>query len=94
MKHEQYGFLPEEMFHSCLQQLYERYMSREYTPTEEMEQSYQQLEAAIGAADFWEQNAVISAANALCAVYEKEAFAAGFQMGAGMILHLENLNNL
>ena len=94
MKHEQDRFLPEEIFQSCLQQVYEGYMSREYIPTEEMEQSYQQLEAAIGAGDSWEQNAVISAANALCAVYEREAFAAGFQMGAGILLHLENLNNL
>lgn len=94
MAWKKYDTFADESFQSCLQQLYEKYMNREYVPTEEMEQCYQQLEDAVVSPDFRVRDAVVSAANALCAIYEREAFAAGFQMGAGMILHLENLNNL
>lgn len=94
MEREKYGVFTDHVFQSCLQQLYEKYMSREYVFTEETEQCYQQLEESILSPDFRVRDAVVSAANALCAIYEREAFAAGFQMGAGMILHLEKLNNL
>lgn len=76
-----------------LQSAYELCQDRGYARDEVFRKEYEELESCTAFLAYPQRNAIECAVNALCAEYDRLAFAEGFQMGARMILELLTVEN-
>lgn len=71
-----------------LHSAYEMYLQRYQSPSADIEQAYQRLDALTSHMPFSEADPIPCAANGYAAQYEYEAFRNGFRLGAAFAISL------